>query len=174
MQIADIAARIRDVPDFPKPGIIYKDITPLLADPAAFSATIHHLAEKLDEFRPHALVAIESRGFIFAAALARQLSVPMHLVRKRGKLPRQSISVSYELEYGVDHLEMHTDAVQANHRYVIVDDLIATGGTAAAAARMVKQQAGQVVAFGFVVELTGLNGRAALGDGSVVSLIQFD
>ncbi len=174
MQLEAIAQRIRDVPDFPKPGIIFKDITPLLADPAAFTATVEHLAERLTPFDAEALLAIESRGFIFAAALAQRLSVPMHLVRKRGKLPRQSVSISYQLEYGVDHLEIHLDAVRPGGRYAIVDDLIATGGTAAATSRLVQQQGGVVVAFGFVVELVSLDGRSSLGDSPIVSLIEFD
>lgn len=173
MSLQDIESLIRDVPDFPKPGIIFKDITPLLADPHGFCETIDHMAELVGPFRPDAILAIESRGFLFGAALAQKLMLPIHLVRKRGKLPREAISIEYELEYGIDHLEVHTDAVEPGGRYLIVDDLMATGGTAAAAAKLVRQQQGTVAACAFVIELTFLGGRQKLNGESIVSLLTY-
>jgi len=169
----DIQSLIRDVPDFPKPGIIFKDITPLLADPHGLKATIEYLAEEVAQYRPDAVVAIESRGFLFGVALAQRLMLPIHLVRKRGKLPREAISVEYDLEYGVDHLEMHTDAIEPGGRYLIVDDLIATGGTAAATAKLVNQQQGIVAACAFVIELAFLGGREQLDGHPIVSLLTY-
>jgi len=169
----DIKALIVDVPDFPKPGIIFKDITPVLADPQAFRAVIEHLAERSEGLRADGILAIESRGFIFGAALAQRLGVPLQLVRKRGKLPRQALSVRYELEYGFDHLEVHTDAIRAGGRYLIVDDVIATGGTAAAVAELVARQGATVAACLFLIELTFLAGRDKLGGLDVMSLIAY-
>lgn len=171
MTLQEIESLIVDVPDFPKPGIVFKDITPLLASPQAFKSTIEHLAERAPP-RVDGLLAIESRGFVFGAALAQLLSVPLQLIRKRGKLPREAISIRYELEYGFDHLEVHTDAVRPGGRYLIIDDVIATGGTAAAAAKLIARQQGTTAACLFVLELTFLNGRAALGDTPVESLIE--
>src|SRR5690606_31178498 len=125
------------VPDFPKPGIVFKDITPLLEHPEGFRATIERLAEGARSLGAGHILAIESRGFIFGAALAHELGLPMHLVRKRGKLPRDSLRIRYELEYGFDELEVHADAIVPGERYLIVDDLIATGGTAAATGELV-------------------------------------
>jgi adenine phosphoribosyltransferase len=173
MTIASIRELVRDVPDFPKPGIVFKDITPLVADPKAFPAAVEHLAKRVLPFKGDAILAIESRGFIFGAALAQRLALPMHQVRKRGKLPRETVSVRYELEYGSDHLEVHADAVRSGGRYLIVDDLIATGGTAAATAQLVRQQHGIVAACAFVIELKFLEGRKILGDAPVVSLIEY-
>jgi adenine phosphoribosyltransferase len=162
-----------DVPDFPKPGIIFKDITPLLANPAAFRATIDALAERCAVVRADGILAIESRGFIFGSALAARMALPLQLVRKRGKLPRASVSIRYELEYGFDHLEMHTDAVLAGGRYLLVDDVIATGGTAAAVADLVERQGGIVAACVFVIELGFLNGRGKLRNHEVISLVEY-
>ena len=173
MNLEEIRSFIRDVPDFPKPGILFKDITPLLADVAAFRATIDILAERVAPLRADAILAIESRGFIFGAALATRAGLGLQLVRKRGKLPRESFSVQYELEYGVDHLEMHKDAVRAGGRYLIVDDVIATGGTAAAVAKLVAQQRAAVAACAFLIELTFLNGRSRLAGQNVISLIRY-
>jgi adenine phosphoribosyltransferase len=171
MTLEEIRSLIRDVPNFPKPGILFRDITPLLADPAAFRATTDVLAERVAPLRADGILAIESRGFIFGAALATRVGLPLQLVRKRGKLPRESFSVEYELEYGVDHLEMHKDAVRAGGRYLIVDDVIATGGTAAAVAKLVTQQRAAIAACAFVIELTFLNGRGRLAGHDVISLI---
>lgn len=173
MNLRAIQALIKDVPDFPKPGIVFKDITPLLAHPEAFRATIGHLAEYAEAQSADGILAIESRGFIFGAALARELGLPMQLVRKRGKLPREVVSMRYELEYGFDHLEAHTDSIESGKRYLIVDDVIATGGTAAATTRLVRQQQAQVAACMFVIELAFLNGRASLADVPVHSLLSY-
>jgi adenine phosphoribosyltransferase len=173
MSIEAISALIQDVPDFPKPGILFKDITPLLADGAGFRTAIELLAARAARFDADGILAIESRGFIFGAALAAHLGSPLHLVRKRGKLPRASVTVSYSLEYGLDHLEMHTDAVQPGERYLVVDDVIATGGTAAAVSKLVQRQGGEVAAMLFVIELAGLAGREHLGGAPVESLIVY-
>lgn len=173
MTPADIKTLIVDVPDFPKPGIVFKDITPLLENPAAFRAAIEQLAQRCEDVRADGILAIESRGFIFGAALAQRLQLPLELVRKRGKLPRRSVSVSYALEYGVDHLEIHADALKRGGRYLIVDDVMATGGTAAAVAELVAQQGGAVAACVFLIELTFLAGREKLGGQEIVSLISY-
>ena len=173
MTLERIRALIHDVPDFPKSGIVFKDITPLLEDPTAFRETIERLADGAESLRAERILAIESRGFIFGAALAQRLALPMHLVRKRGKLPRKSVSVRYELEYGFDHLEVHADAIRAGSRCLVVDDVIATGGTAAATAALVRQQQGVVAGFAFVIELAFLNGRKALGDDPVIALVDY-
>lgn len=173
MTLDEIKSLIRDVPDFPKPGIVFKDITPLVAHPQGLRATVDQLAERVAPYRPDALLAIESRGFIFGTALAQRLDVEMHLVRKPGKLPRRTISAEYQLEYGTDRVEIHADALRAGARYLIVDDLIATGGTAAAAATLVEQCDATVAAYAFVIELRFLNGRKALGDVPVLSLIDY-
>ena len=151
MTLDEIRSLIRDVPDFPKPGIVFKDITPLLADAEGFRSAIDALAEQVAPLRADGILAIESRGFLFGGALARELRLPLQLVRKKGKLPRAVVSVPYELEYGVDHVEMHTDAIESKRRYLIVDDVIATGGTAAATARLVRQQGGEVAACLFCI-----------------------
>jgi adenine phosphoribosyltransferase len=173
MTLQEIKSFIKDVQDFPKPGIVFKDITPLLANPAAFRAAVDALAERVAGMRADGLLAIESRGFIFGAALAQTLALPLQLVRKRGKLPRKSISMRYELEYGFDHLEVHEDALAAGGRYLIVDDVIATGGTAAAVAQLVATQRATVAACVVLIELKFLNGRANLGGVPVVSLIEY-
>ena len=173
MTLQEIKSFIKDVPDFPKPGIIFKDITPLLASPDAFRAAIDALAERVAGMHADGLLAIESRGFIFGAALAQTLGLPLQLVRKRGKLPRKSISMRYELEYGFDHLEVHEDAIAAGGRYLIVDDVIATGGTAAAVAQLVAAQRATVAACVVLIELKFLDGRAKLGGVPVVSLIEY-
>jgi adenine phosphoribosyltransferase len=173
MSIETIKSLIRDVPDFPKPGIIFKDITPLLADPSGFRATVDLLSDRARDCGADGILAIESRGFIFGAALAQRLELPMHLVRKKGKLPRQVISQEYSLEYGVDNVEVHSDALEAGASYLIVDDLIATGGTAGAVVKLVERREAIVAACLFVIELSFLNGRNALGDHVVDSLLQY-
>jgi adenine phosphoribosyltransferase len=173
MNPEEIRALIKDVPDFPKPGIVFKDITPLLTSTAAFSAITDYLAERAAAHKPDGILAIESRGFIFGAALADRVGLPMHLVRKRGKLPRATVSVEYELEYGTDHVEIHADAVDAGGRYLIVDDVIATGGTAAAVAALTAKQGGAVAACLFVLELGFLHGRSRLEGLQVESLLTF-
>jgi adenine phosphoribosyltransferase len=173
MSPLEIKSLIVDVPDFPKPGIVFKDITPVLAHPAAFRSVVEQLAEHAADLRADAVLAIESRGFIVGAPLAQLLGVPLHLVRKRGKLPRAALTVRYELEYGFDHLEMHSDSIRTGGRYLIVDDVIATGGTAAAVANLVVQQGATVAACLFMIELTFLAGRAKLAGVPVVSLITY-
>lgn len=163
---------IRDVPDFPKPGIVFKDITPLLSSPEAFAGAIDLLAERVAPYRPEMIAAIESRGFIFGAALAARLELPLQLVRKPGKLPYQTVGVSYELEYGEDRVEMHVDAVVPGRRYSVIDDLVATGGTAAATAELLTQQGAELACFAFVVELAFLEGKARLGGGPVETLVR--
>jgi adenine phosphoribosyltransferase len=173
MSPLDIKALIVDVPDFPKPGIVFKDITPVLAHPKAFAAVIDLLAEHAAAACAEGVLAIESRGFIFGAPLAQRLGLPLQLVRKRGKLPRAALTARYELEYGFDHLEVHADAMRAGGRYLIVDDVIATGGTAAAVAGLVAQQGASVVGCLFLIELTFLRGRDKLPGLDVVSLIDY-
>ena len=173
MSPLEIKALIADVPDFPKPGIVFKDITPVLAHPKAFAAVIDQLAEHAAALRAEGVLAIESRGFIFGAPLAQRLGLPLQLVRKRGKLPRKAVTARYELEYGFDHLEMHADAVRKGGRYLIVDDVIATDGTAAAVAGLVAQQGATVAACLFLIELTFLHGRDKLPGLDVHSLIDY-
>src|SRR6478672_11480014 len=148
-RVASLAARIRDVPDFPKPGILFKDVTPLLGHGPSFRLATDLLAERIDGARPDLIVGIESRGFIFGAALAERLGVGFAPVRKPGKLPFRRTREEYALEYGTDALEMHEDAVE-HRRCVVVDDLLATGGTAGATARLVERLGGTVDSFLFV------------------------
>jgi adenine phosphoribosyltransferase len=171
--MTDLARHIRDIPDFPKPGILFKDITPLLADPAAFRETIDRLAEGF-RGRVDTVLGIESRGFIVGAAVAYALGTGLALVRKPGKLPAQTYSAHYELEYGKDTLEIHRDAIGHGHRVLLVDDLLATGGTASAAAELIKRCGGTIAGFSFIVELAFLGGRKRIGDYEVRSLIRYD
>jgi adenine phosphoribosyltransferase len=173
MSLSEIKRLIVDVPDFPKPGIVFKDITPVLANPGAFAAVIELFAEHCAPLKADGILAIESRGFIFGAPLAQRLKLPLQLVRKRGKLPRASVSARYELEYGFDHLEVHADAVRKGGRYVIVDDVIATGGTAAAVAGLVAGQGAAVATCLFLIELGFLNGRDKLPGVDIRSLIKY-
>jgi adenine phosphoribosyltransferase len=170
---ASLRPLIRDVPDFPRPGILFRDITPLLAEPPAFQAAVGWLAGRLAATGTQAILAIESRGFIFGAAVADRLGLPLHLVRKPGKLPRRAHRISYTLEYGEDTLELHEDVIVPGRRYAIVDDLVATGGTAAAVAQLVRQQGGTLVECVFLVELLPLGGRRMLGEVPVSSLITY-
>jgi adenine phosphoribosyltransferase len=165
-----IAALIRDIPDFPEPGIVYKDITPLLADPVAFDHAVHAMADPWAGL-VDVVVGIEARGFLFGAPIARQLGVGFVPVRKPGKLPHTTSAVDYGLEYGIDTIEIHTDAVSAGERVVIIDDVLATGGTASAAAGLLSQQEAAVAGFGFLLELGFLGGRARLGDATIESLV---
>jgi adenine phosphoribosyltransferase len=172
--MADLKKLIREVPDFPKPGILFYDITTLLRAPAGLRAVIDGLQEHYRETKVDVVMGIEARGFIFAPALAYALGAGFVPVRKPKKLPAETVRVTYDLEYGTDTIEMHKDAVSEGTRVLIVDDLLATGGTAAAAARMVEGAGGVVVGLGFVVELTFLNGRAKLPGREVFSLLQYD
>lgn len=157
-----IETLIRDVPDFPKPGIVFKDITPLLQSPEGLKASIVGLAEAVDPSSYDVICGIESRGFIFGTALATHLGKGFVPVRKPGKLPWKTEAVDYELEYGSDRIEIHTDAFDAGKRVLLVDDLLATGGTMAAATELVKRIGGEPVAAAFVIELGFLNGRERL------------
>lgn len=165
--------RIRAVPDFPKPGILFRDITPLLSDPRAFHMVIDALVEQFIGHEIDAIVAIDSRGFIFGAPLASRLNTSFVPARKPGKLPAETISVGYALEYGQGSLEMHKDALSAGDKVVVIDDLLATGGTAAAAGELVLSQGAEVLAYAFVIELDALGGRAKLGPAPVLSLLHF-
>jgi adenine phosphoribosyltransferase len=168
-----LATHIRDVPDFPKPGIIFKDITPLLASVDGFKAAAELLIERYRPMRLTAIVAIESRGFLFAAPLAISLGLPLHIVRKPGKLPYKTDSVEYSLEYGTGTLEMHQESLRRGDRVLVMDDLLATGGTAAAAAQLAAKQGAEVVEHGFVIELGFLNGRAKLAPAPAFALLRF-
>ncbi len=161
---------IRDVPDFPKPGILFKDITPILADARAFQQVMDELEEAARPLRVQKIVAPEARGFIFAAPLALRLGAGFVPVRKKKKLPYKTVSVSYELEYGTDTVEMHEDSVNKGQRVLILDDLLATGGTSAAIAQLVGRLGGDVAAFLFCLELTFLPGRKRLEPVQVITL----
>lgn len=167
----DLGAKIRSIPDFPKPGIIFKDITTLVGDgPALREAAAQMMAPFAGE-SIHAVIGIEARGFILAGIIAHQLGVGMIPVRKKGKLPYHTLGESYALEYGTDTLEIHTDAVQPGEAILIVDDLLATGGTVAAAARLVERLGGRVVGCSFLVELDFLHGRSHLHPMRIESLL---
>ncbi|MCK5688669.1 adenine phosphoribosyltransferase [Myxococcota bacterium] len=169
----NVAKIIRAVPDFPKEGILFRDITPVLADAKAFERVIDVLVERYQGQNIQQIAAIESRGFIFGAPLALRLGVGLTLIRKPGKLPCETISASYELEYGTDTLEMHADALTQGDRVVIIDDLIATGGTAQAAARLVREAGGDVAEMVAIIELSALDGRKKLEDVPVHSLLSY-
>jgi adenine phosphoribosyltransferase len=168
----DLTRHIRDIPDFPKPGIVFKDITPLLADASAFRAAIDGLVAPFAG-TVDMVLGIESRGFILGAAAAYALGTGLAIVRKPGKLPYDTHRASYELEYGSDTLEIHQDALGPRHRVLLIDDLLATGGTAAAAIRLVEQCGGQVAACAFMVELEALEGRQRLVPHEVHTLLRF-
>jgi len=172
--LATIRGAIRDIPDFPKPGIIFKDITPLLSNGALFGRTIDLMAERYRGQKIDTVLGIESRGFIIGAALAYKLGAGFTVVRKPGKLPYETHSASYQLEYGTDTLEIHTDAIARDTRVIIADDLIATGGTAAATAELVSKLGGTVVECAFVIELSFLNGRKKLYPYRVYSVLQYE
>jgi adenine phosphoribosyltransferase len=167
------AAHIRDVQDFPKKGILFKDIAPVLQNAAALQEAVDLLARDARNKGAEVIVGIESRGFVFGVPVALQLGLPFTMARKLGKLPYDRISEEYALEYGTNTVEMHTDSVSPGQRAYIVDDLLATGGTAAAAARLVERLSGSVVGFGFLVELTFLGGRENLLGYPVHALIEY-
>jgi len=171
--MSDLKQHIRSIKDFPKPGIMFRDITPLLATPPAFQTVLDRLAERYRQERITAVCAAEARGFIFAAPLAMELGAGFVPVRKPGKLPFQTRSHSYELEYGTDTLEMHTDAVGPGDRVLIVDDLLATGGTVGACVKLAQHSGADVVGCAFLIELTFLNGREKLAPVDCFSLIQY-
>jgi adenine phosphoribosyltransferase len=168
-----LRAAIRDVPDFPKPGILFKDITPVLADPALFRIAVSHFVAACRELAVSKVVAIDARGFIFGAAVAHELSVGFVPVRKKGKLPYHCESAAYELEYGEATIEMHNDAIAPGERVVLIDDLLATGGTAAAAIELIKRAGGNLVEVMFLIELAFLGGRKALGNAPILALLTY-
>jgi adenine phosphoribosyltransferase len=169
----DIQSFVRDVPDFPKPGIIFKDITPLLKSQEALNEVLGQWAERYQGKKINAVVAMESRGFIFGAALANRISAGFIPVRKPGKLPWKTYSETYELEYGKDTLEIHQDALHPGDHVLVLDDVLATGGTAAAAIRLVEKAGGKVVEATFLIELSFLNGKQKLKNTPVFSIIRY-
>lgn len=170
----DLKKLIREVPDFPKPGILFYDITTLLKNGSGFRQVIDALKSHYQGANVDTVIGIEARGFIFAPALAYALGAGFVPVRKPKKLPSERVSVTYELEYGSDSLEIHKDAIETGHRVLVVDDLLATGGTAAAVTKLVEKIGGKVAGLGFVVELTFLKGREKLNGYDVFSLLQYD
>lgn len=164
---------VRDIPDFPKPGIIFKDITPILGDPGAMARITGAFEKEFEAAEPTRIIGIESRGFIFGSILATHLELPFTPIRKPGKLPYDKISVSYTLEYGQGELEMHTDGVTKDDRVLILDDLLATGGTAQAACELVEKVGASVAGVGFVIELGFLEGRKKLQGHNIVSLVTY-
>ena len=164
---------IRDIPDFPEPGILFRDITPLLASPKAFNHTIQQLVEGCGNTDFDTVVAVESRGFIFGAPMAREMGKPLVPVRKAGKLPADTHSVEYDLEYGSNVLEIHADALKSGQRALIIDDLLAIGGTLSAASHLVESCGGVVARIAVVIELEFLNGRSRLEGRDVFSLVQY-
>ena len=169
----DLRARVRDVPDFPKKGIVFKDLMPLIADPEYFAETIRRLAEWARPREPDLIFGAEARGFIFGGALAYALGAGFIAARKPGKLPRETIEATFELEYGTDRLQVHRDAVPPGARVIVLDDVLATGGTAKAKLELVEQLGGVVAGVVFVIELTFLHGRDRLDGYDVHSLIQY-
>ncbi|MGV3617082.1 MAG: adenine phosphoribosyltransferase [Fimbriimonas sp.] len=166
-------ALIRDVPDFPKPGILFKDITPVLEHPDAFQQVVDLLVEDARARGAEVIVGIESRGFLFGVPVALALKLPFAMARKLGKLPYDRISEEYALEYGTNTVEMHVDAIKPGQKAYIIDDLLATGGTAAAAARLVQRLQGEVAGFGCLIELSFLEGRKILPDVPITALMEF-
>lgn len=164
---------VRDVPDFPKKGIVFKDITPVLGDPEAFRQAIDALVERYHGRGIQKVVAIESRGFLFGGPLAYRLGAGLCIVRKPGKLPYKTVRETYALEYGTDALEMHIDGVAPGEKVLVVDDLLATGGTAEAVGKLVRRQGASVAGYAFVIELAFLKGRERLGADQVFSLIAY-
>ena len=174
MLIADLKKSIREVPDFPKPGINFYDLTTLFLNPEAMRSSVDVLVERYRGEKLDALVGIESRGFILATAMALEMRMPLVLARKPGKLPAETEAEDYELEYGTARLEIHRDAIGPDQRVLIVDDLLATGGTAAATGRLVERLGARVEGFAFLVELSFLSGRDKLGATNVFSLLQYE
>ena len=172
MSIETVAAAVRDIPDFPKPGIVFKDITPILRDPVLFRESAELLAAGWERESPDAVGAVDARGFIYGATTANLLGVGFIPLRKQGKLPWRTVSAEYDLEYGSAVLEMHEDAVKSGDRILIVDDLLATGGTAAAAVDLIVHRGGTVIGIAFLMELCFLNGRERLNGYRVESLIK--
>jgi adenine phosphoribosyltransferase len=173
MKRSDLQALVRAIPDFPKTGILFRDITPLLKDPRAFATTVDMLADEFIGEDVDYVVAIEARGYVIGAPLAYKLGAGLIPVRKPGKLPYSTIKAEYSLEYGTNTLEVHSDALGAGHRVIIVDDLLATGGTASATKSLIERLGGEVVGAGFIIELAALGGRAKLGSTPVRTLLTY-
>ena len=173
MLVSELKKSIRTIPDFPKPGILFYDLTTLFRNADAFRIVVERFVERYRDEPVDALAAIEARGFVLAGALAHRLGLGLALVRKQGRLPAAIENEAYELEYGQAVVEIHRDAVRAGQRILVVDDLLATGGTAAAAARLIRKLGGSVAGFAFLVELTFLGGRQRL-DGDVFTLLRYD
>ncbi len=171
--VDDLRAKIREVPDFPKPGILFYDITTLLKDAVAFRAVVDQMAEQVADTSVDVVVGMESRGFIFSAPLAYKLNAGFVPVRKLGKLPAETIEVEYALEYGTATLEIHRDAIQEGQRVLIVDDLLATGGTVMGTIELVRRLGGEIAGLSFMVELTALHGRDKLGEFDIHSLLSY-
>src|SRR5262245_622486 len=169
----DLSQYIRDIPDFPKPGILFKDITPLLASPPAFAESVRRLTEHYAHAPIDAIAAAEARGFLFAAPMALELRKPLVPLRKPGKLPYRTYSLKYELEYGSAELHMHIDGIKPGAKVLMVDDLLATGGTMAAGAQLIEQAGAEVAGCAFLVELAFLHGREVLRPYEVFSLLQY-
>ena len=169
-----LGSYIRSVPDFPKPGIVFRDITPLLASAAGLDATVRALVDVARDLRPDTVIGPEARGFLFGPAIARELGAGFALARKPGMLPHETVSAEYELEYGTDSLELHADAISPGSRVLVHDDLLATGGTASALCELVAQLGGEVVGCAFVIELAFLGGRARLAPHDVHALVRYE
>jgi adenine phosphoribosyltransferase len=174
MLLADLKKTIREVPDFPKAGIDFYDVSTLFCEPSAFRSAIERMVGRFEGQPIDALAGIEARGFVVAAAMAYALRLGLVMVRKEGKLPGETEGETYELEYGEARIEVHKEAVQPGQRIVVVDDLLATGGTAAAAGRLVERLGGRLEGYAFMVELGFLNGRSLLGDHNVFSLLHYE
>ncbi len=170
----DLRTFIRDIPDWPKEGILFRDITPLLADPEAFAAAVDALSAGFTEAGVQYVAAVEARGFIFGSAVAEKLEAGFVPIRKKGKLPAQTESITYDLEYGTDPREVHLDAVESGAKVLMVDDLLATGGTMAAACKLIEKIGGQVAGIVFLIELAGLRGAEKIADYEVTSIISYD
>jgi adenine phosphoribosyltransferase len=173
IQQTELTQYIREVPDWPKPGILFYDITPLLADHDAYLTAVEALVKDYKDIQVDYVAAVEARGFIFGTAVAERLQAGFIPVRKKGKLPYETASYTYDLEYGTDTLEVHVDAVHKGAKVLLVDDLLATGGTMSAACQLIQQVGGDVVGITFLIELTDLNGRAKLGGHKVSVVIQY-
>jgi adenine phosphoribosyltransferase len=169
----DLAAYIRSIPDWPKEGILFRDITPLLADPKAFAAAVESLCESFADTRIQYVAAVEARGFIFGAAAAAKLGAGFVPIRKKGKLPFKTESISYDLEYGADTLQVHSDAVSKGANVLMVDDLLATGGTMAAACKLIEKIGGKIAGIAFLIELSDLAGREKLSQYKINTVITY-
>ena len=173
MERTNLEKHIRSIPDWPKPGILFRDITPLLADPKAFAEAVDALCKGFTEANVDYVAAVEARGFIFGAAVAEKLNTGFVPIRKKGKLPFETESVTYDLEYGTDTLEVHIDAVDNKAKVLMVDDLLATGGTMAAACKLIEKIGGQIIGISFLIELTELAGRQKLGGYEIKTAISY-